>query len=275
MINRDKAIIRAFELLIRWIVAFYNLGLSSTFKIMKYSLFGGYRDGKEATIITKKFGQIHWNTKYDLVINHFFTTQVKICSPSGKIDVKTIVDLGANIGIESIRLATLYPKAKIISVEAEKGNFQKLQKNISSYDQIEICHAAIWSENCKLKLLPAHDGNNQGWHLKTADDNEKFEMLGLTFQELIQSYKIKSIDILKVDIEGAEIKLFENNCDEWIHQVKCIIMECSDYESPLASSLIFQMLHKANYTFNTYINGENLILVRSDLDWLPKPIRFY
>lgn len=29
------------------------------------------------------------------------------------------------------------------------------------------------------------------------------------------------------------------------------------------------------YTFNTYINGKNLILVRSDLDWLPRSIELY
>ena len=265
-------IVKILRALIRYIFAFYNLGFRSILKIFLHSAL--LRKEVEVSMMTKKFGRIFWNTKRDWVITHFYTPQVELYSLAENMNVKTIVDLGANIGTESIRFAKLYPEARIIAVEAEKRNFELLQKNISSFQQIEVSHAAIWSEKCKLKLISATD-DSQGWHLETVDANEDYDMLGQTFQELMQSFKLSSIDILKIDIEGAEMELFGNNCDQWIHNVKCLIIECPDGDSPLATSLIFKIFNDAGYTFNTYVNGENLILVRSDLDWLPRSIELY
>lgn len=271
--NHNSVLLKIIQALGRYLLAFYNLGLSSSLKVFLYSAL--IKKETETSIKTKHFGKIFWNTKRDWVISHFYTPQLEIYSPTHNIQINTIVDLGANIGIESIRLSHLYKNARIIAVEAEKGNFQKLQKNTSNNYQIEVVHAAIWSENCNLKLLPANDGNNQGWHLKKAEAKQDFDMTGITFEELIQTHKLKSIDILKIDIEGAEVELFGDKFGEWIHDVKCLVIECPDGETPLASSLIFKKFHDACYNFNTYLNGENLILIRSDLDWLTRSIEIY
>ena len=43
--------------------------------------------------------------------------------------------------------------------------------------------------------------------------------------DLIQSQDISQIDILKVDIEGAERALFSTPQDEWIKHVRTIAIE--------------------------------------------------
>ena len=267
-----KIPLRILRALTRYITAFYNLGFGSALKIFLHSTLS--RKEVELSMMTKKFGRIFWNTKSDWVISHLYTPQVELYSPTENMNLKTIIDLGANIGTESIRFGKLYPEARIIAVEAVKRNFEQLQKNISSFQKIEVSHTAIWSEKCKLKLISATD-DSQGWHLEAVDANQDYDMLGQTFHDLMQSFKVSSIDVLKVDIEGAEMELFGNNCDQWIHNVKCLIIECPDGDSPLATSKIFKIFNDVGYTFNTYINGENLILVRSDLDWLPRPIELY
>jgi len=264
--------IRILRALTRYIAAFYNLGFGSALKIVLHSTL--LKKEVELSMMTKKFGRIFWNTKSDWVISHFYTPQVELYSPTENMNIKTIVDLGANIGTESIRFSKLYPEARIIAVEAEKRNFEQLQKNISSFQKIEVSHTAIWGEKCKLKLV-SETVDCQGWHLEAVSANQDYDMLGQTFQDLMQSFKVSSIDVLKIDIEGAEMELFENNCDQWIHNVKCLIIECPDGDSPLATSKMFKIFNDAGYTFNTFINGENLILVRSDLDWLPRSIELY
>ena len=271
--NHNSVPLKITQALSRYVTAFYNLGICASLKIFIYSVF--FKNESEISIETKNFGKIFWNTKRDWVITHFYTPQLEIYNPTNDIRIKTIVDLGANIGIESIRMSRLYKNARIIAVEAEYGNFQKLQKNISNFDQIEAVHAAIWSENCNLELCPAQDGNNQGWHLKKVDTGKSFDMTGMTFEELIRSHRLRSIDILKIDLEGAEVELFSNKFSEWIHDIKCIVIECPDGDTPLATSLIFKKFHDADYNFNTYLNGENLILIRSDLNWLTRSIEIY
>ena len=88
-------------------------------------------------------------------------------------------------------------------------------------------------------------------------------------------FYLGSLDILKIDLEGAEVELFGNKFSEWIHNVKCIVIECPDGDTPLATSFIFKKFHDADYNFNTYLNGENLILIRSDLNWLTRSIEIY
>lgn len=56
---------------------------------------------------------------------------------------KMIVDVGANIGITSIFFATRYPEAKVIAIEAEKSNFDILERNARAYPSIVPVHAAL------------------------------------------------------------------------------------------------------------------------------------
>ena len=53
-----------------------------------------------------------------------------------KINPKVIFDIGGNIGITSIYLASLFPDAKIYTFEPLSENFEILQKNIKNYKNI-------------------------------------------------------------------------------------------------------------------------------------------
>ena len=105
--------------------------------------------------------------------------------------------------------------------------------------------------------------------------SEKFHIKGMPLNKILSKYLIKNICILKVDIEGAERKLFNKSCKKWLYLVKCIIMEVPDSDFPLATQKILKLFIKNNYKFNTYINGENLIFIRSDVDWKPRSIINY
>lgn len=260
--------IRIFKALIRYYLAFKNLGFYPSLKIVYYSAFS--KKDIDTHFNTRKFGKIFWNTRKDWVISHFYTPQIEIYSPSGVINVKNIIDLGANIGTESLRLSRMYPNAKIVSVEAEKRNFESLKKNTSDNHSIEIIHGAIWGKESKLRLNSSSLQNSQSWYLEEAKSNENFDMIGLPFNKILQNFKFDSVDILKVDIEGAEKELFSKECSQWIHKIKCMIIECPDNDNPLTTARIYKNLANSDYHFNTYLNGENLVLVRNDLDWMPR-----
>ncbi len=66
---------------------------------------------------------------------------------------EVIIDAGANIGLASIYFANKYPKAKIIAIEPEKGNFAILKKNVSPYSNIFLIQAVLWNKNEKINLL--------------------------------------------------------------------------------------------------------------------------
>jgi len=151
-------IVRFLQAIIRFTYSFENLGMIATLKIIWFRIL---KENIDIKIHTKKFGEIFWNTKRDWVITHFYTPQIEIFLPNNKIEVKLIIDLGANIGVETLRFAKIYPKAKIFSIEAEKENFETLKKNTKNMPNVTAINVAIWDKNSKLKIVKKTENGRQ------------------------------------------------------------------------------------------------------------------
>ena len=265
-------IIRFLQAIIRFTYSFKNLGIVATLKIISFRFLK--KNNIDVKVSTKKFGEVFWNTKRDWVITHFYTPQIEIFSPSNKIEVKLIIDLGANIGVETLRFTKMYPRAKIFSIEAVEENFKTLTKNTKNLPNVTSINAAIWDKNSKLRIIKRSE-SSQARYVREVRNSEKFHITGMPFNKILNSHSIKNICILKIDIEGAERKLFNKSCKKWLHFVKCIIMEAPDSDFPFTTQKILKLFIENNYNFNTYINGENLIFIRSDIDWKPRNIINY
>jgi FkbM family methyltransferase len=147
-------------------------------------------------------------------------------------DPKTIVDLGANIGMASIYYANLYPDARIVAVEAEASNFEVLSRNVASYSSILPIHAAVWNRDGNVALAAPQGANDAIDKIVFAvHDGEGISVRAITMQSLMSEAGISDIDLLKVDIEGAEKELFETALS-WIHSVRCIAIELHDRFRP-------------------------------------------
>jgi FkbM family methyltransferase len=151
-------------------------------------------------------------------------------------DPEVIVDAGANIGLVSIYLASKYPGARIISIEPEKSNFQLLTKNVAPYPNVHAVQAALWSKNEEIDLTDPGLGK---WGFRTGiatTETATREMFchrvpGMTVAKVMRDFGLEKIDILKVDIEGAEKEVFRDT-RAWIEKVDSIIAELHDYRVP-------------------------------------------
>lgn len=142
---------------------------------------------------------------------------------------KVIVDAGANIGLASVYFAHKYPGATVIAIEPEKDNFELLKVNVSPYPNVIPLRAALWNENGHVFV------NNEGrgeWGFVTSAesaasspaDQSSDTVSAITLDSLIHSYGLSRVDILKIDIEGAEKEVFDDT-SLWIGQVESIIIE--------------------------------------------------
>ena len=87
----------------------------------------------------------------------------------------------------------------------------------------------------------SRSSDSQSWYLRESVQDEDSDIRGVILDEILKENNIFEIDILKVDIEGAEKQLFSISCKQWIHSVKCIIMEAPDTDSPLSLIEIFKV----------------------------------
>jgi len=144
-------------------------------------------------------------------------------------NAKFIIDAGANIGASALYFASKFPDARIVAVEPEDGNFDLLVKNSQHNKNIIPVKAAIWWKTQKKNIYDQHTGH---WGYTIADGPGDWAVMGqeidcVTIDSLMKTYGAEKIDLLKMDIEGAEKEVLENSSG-WIDAVDVITAELHD-----------------------------------------------
>lgn len=140
-----------------------------------------------------------------------------------------VLDLGANVGLTSLYLSQRFPQCRIVSVEPDPHNQQLLRNNLASLiasGRCEIVEAAAWGEDTTLALsAPPNDVDYDAISVSTANrDDHSRDVPALRVDTLMERAKLPRIDILKIDIEGAETDLFLRD-PSWLEQVNAISIE--------------------------------------------------
>ena len=92
--------------------------------------------------------------------------------------------------------------------------------------------------------------------------NLKGSISTITIDEIMKILNVKKIDILKIDIEGAEHELFKNNYDTWLPNTRCLIIELHDRMRNRSSQNFFKAISK--YDFSYSHQGENLVFINNN-----------
>lgn len=191
------------------------------------------------------FYQVFGELQYDLT--HFLKDQPRF-----------IIDAGSNVGYSCLYFARQYPEAKILGVEPEPQNFAQLTRNVSSYDRIRVHQAGVWYKNEQIQI---QDPDESTASFQVGSTNGRGVTLeGVTITHLLSESGLDEIDILKMDIEGAEFELFKHNPHEWLSKTKCLIIELHDNFKPGTSTLFFKEM--SAYNWFTIVMGENIVCIR-------------
>lgn len=143
--------------------------------------------------------------------------------PDGIGEVRTILDLGSNIGLTVAHMAAVYPEARILGVELDAGNFELAQRNTSAYgERCRILHAAVWHEAREVAYAGARES---GYAIVSGEGNAQTTAVpGVTVDALIEELGGGEIDYVKMDIEGAEKEVLAN-AGSWLPRVRSIKVE--------------------------------------------------
>ena len=187
-----------------------------------------------------------------------------------KFKPRFIIDGGANVGYASVFFANRYPECeKIVAIEPEASNFEMVQYNTQNYPQIQAIQAALWSREIDLsvalgELHKTHDAFMTSEVEKSAPPPRE-STRGITIGKIFRESGFKYIDILKLDVEGAEKEIFsdEGKYWEWFPFVKVLIIELHDRMKRGCSRNLFRAMgfYETFFAFS----GENLIFIREDL----------
>lgn len=147
---------------------------------------------------------------------------------------KLIIDAGANVGYSSLVFRMHYPSATIVAIEPDKTNCALFRKNCGAYSQIHLLEGAVWPRSQSLAITnpEAHPWAYQVG--ATTSNHDGDAVRGYTIPEIIdtQAGGGGRVDLLKLDIEGAECALFREGAEEWLPRVDVILVELHDHCVP-------------------------------------------
>ena len=170
-----------------------------------------------------------------------------------------IIDGGGYVGLAALYFANLYPDAKIVSVEPESDNYNLLVENTRAYGNIDTIQSGIWNKSAYLKVKDVGLGN-WGFIVEEYDKEDAETFKALSISDIMAQYQVDEIDILKLDIEGAEKEVFTHDYDRWLPKTKILIVELHDRKKKGCSSAFMKAM--VNYDFNIHPMKENLICIR-------------
>jgi FkbM family methyltransferase len=158
------------------------------------------------------------------VIREIFVDQVYAVDLP--VPPKIILDFGANIGLASLYFACKYPGATIHSFEPVPQNFALLQSQCS-LNQLDNEHGhafGLGDRNQKITLSMDKSGLYGGLHQAAPGERSanSFEVPIRDVRMVLAGLGVASIDLLKIDVEGAEYDILRA-LEDRMTTIRCIV----------------------------------------------------
>jgi FkbM family methyltransferase len=141
--------------------------------------------------------------------------------PPELTEIRTILDLGSNIGLTIAHMAVVFPEARILGIELDEENYLLCQRNIEPFKpRCTVIHGAVWplagevtyagTESCGFSVTKGAEGS------RTAQ--------AYPMSRLIDMMDVPKVDYVKMDIEGAEADILED-AEQWLSRICCLKVE--------------------------------------------------
>ena len=148
-------------------------------------------------------------------------------------NLKTILDLGANVGLSTVVFLNQFPKAKVVGVEPDPDNYRQCLQNLEPYgDRARAILGAVWSKSGKLSLTRAGDGREWGVTVVEPTEDVPGSVQAWDVPTLFSMSGFDTVDLLKIDIERSELAIFDESSASWIARTRnlCIELHGKDCE---------------------------------------------
>jgi FkbM family methyltransferase len=150
--------------------------------------------------------------------------------PIGPADV--VLDIGAHIGTFAVLAAKRARKGMVIACEPFKENYDLLLDNLrlNRVDNFTALNVAVGDRNGKRELkVPAFNGA-LGSFFQEGSERERFGVDSIMLDSLIEDQGLEEVDVLKIDVEGAEYPILFGTSRRTLRRIRRIILEYHDFE---------------------------------------------
>lgn len=162
-------------------------------------------------------------------------------------EVSLIVDCGAYAGLSGRYFLQHFPHAQLVCIEPNPDNFQLLQRNMRHFaGQVTLINKGVWSctTGLRFRRQKYRDGREWSFQVEACAAGETPDLEAVGLSDIAARFPGRRIDLLKMDVERAEIEIFSRRTEEWLPRVRNIAVELHDEQ---CRSVFFKALQGYRY----------------------------
>ncbi len=163
-------------------------------------------------------------------------------------DAPRVLDCGANVGLASLYFKALYPRANVTAFEADPALAAMCGRNLAANGcgDVVVESAAVWTGNGNVEFFT--EGGDSGMVAEVGQP-------GPVPMEVVRSVRLREylerepVDLLKLDIEGAELPVLLD-CADQLSRVSLLILDLHEFDpASRQTASIFALLDAAGYRY--------------------------
>lgn len=215
---------------------FYNIVNSSEFGLLALR----YPPSSDSKVFVQVFKDKEYECLTSLILKYIKHERIYM------------IDGGANIGFTTIFLSqSLRSHKKLVSVLIEpfSENIFIMEQNfcLQHFSDFFIKKAGIYHRVANLELI--HDfRDGLEWSIQTVESSHQSDLIGIPILDIMNEHNMPRIDILKLDIEGAEKYLFidKQHAFAFLQHVSIIAIEI--HKEYIEEQKILDCLYESGFT---------------------------
>jgi FkbM family methyltransferase len=144
-------------------------------------------------------------SELDVLAGAFLTQEYRV-----ELDapVRTILDLGANAGATLHYFRAEHPQAALYAYEPDPDTFRRLTCNVRGMPQVVLREEAVGGEDCE-RGFKQHPLSWASAFVTDGGAEATTRVTARSLDSIVAELGLDSIDVLKIDIEGAEAEALE------------------------------------------------------------------
>jgi FkbM family methyltransferase len=195
---------------------------------------------------------LHANTNEVRMVNEIWNMKVYDPLLDRVHDGSTVIDIGANVGIFTVKAACAAKDVRVYSYEPFPASFaalkenirlNKLEKNVTAFNK------AVAGKKGELELFfRPHDPGGVSLH-QFGDKSElsSIKVPAITLEEVFRENNIGTCDYLKMDCEGAEEQIILNTPRALFERIRGITFEWHAMLNKMTVDEFMAYLHELGY----------------------------
>ena len=186
-----------------------------------------------------------------IVAEIFLLREYALIEPELKRAKTVVLDIGAHKGYFALYVRALNETVPILCYEPEEVNYAALKKHLeqNKIQGVVTKNAAVADREGTLLLNVSEDSHNHSLVVAPGTTVQK-KVTATTLEKIVN--KFEKVDVLKMDIEGAEFQIFENLASSVFKKIGVIFMEYHEYGPDMRAEHLQKIFESEGFTVKKF-----------------------